>query len=108
MVAGGGNTNRFVKPLLGFATCCLTRRSSGPTAACHQAPATGTLYIFCGRGLASCRCGPLTSNVRLHNHHVRLRRLQSEDYFLHPKVAFLAIGPSELFELRVVKRDRNC
>jgi hypothetical protein len=66
-VAGGGNTNQWcTMQLHGFPACCLTRRSSGPTAACHQAPATGTLYIFCGRGLASCRCGPLTSNVRHH------------------------------------------
>ena len=43
---------------------CLTPRSSGATTACHQAPATGTVYIFCGRGLASCRRRPLSSNVR--------------------------------------------
>ena len=33
----------------------------------HQARAGGTLYIFTGPGLASCRCRPLSSNVRHHN-----------------------------------------
>ncbi len=42
----------------------LTGRSSGDSTACHQAPAPGTVYIFCGRGLASRRCAPLSSNVR--------------------------------------------
>jgi len=42
----------------------LTTRSSGPAAARHQGPAGGTLYIFANRALASCRYGPLTSNVR--------------------------------------------
>ena len=42
----------------------LTLRSRrGPTAG-HQARATGTVYIFCGPGLASRRCSRLTSNVR--------------------------------------------
>jgi len=42
----------------------LTRRSRrGPTAS-HQARATGTQYIVCGPGLASCRRPRLTSNVR--------------------------------------------
>jgi len=44
----------------------LTRRSRrGPTAS-HQARATGTQYIICGPGLASCRRPRLTSNVRPH------------------------------------------
>jgi len=44
----------------------LTPRSRrGPTAS-HQARATGTVYIFCGPGLASCRRPRLTSNVRRH------------------------------------------
>ena len=42
----------------------LTPRSSGAPTACHQAPATGTVYILCGRGLASHRWCRLTSNVR--------------------------------------------
>ena len=48
------------------AKCCLTPRSSRAPTAGHQAPATGTVYIFCGRGLASHRWFRLTSNVRLH------------------------------------------
>ena len=40
-----------------------TRSRRGPTAG-HQAPATGTVYIFCGRGLASHRWPRLTSNGR--------------------------------------------
>jgi hypothetical protein len=47
--------------------CRLTPRSSGAPTACHQAPATGTVYIFCGRGLASYRRDPLSSNVSRHN-----------------------------------------
>jgi len=44
--------------------CCLTPRSRrGPTAG-HQARATGTVYIFCGPGLAPHRWSRLTSNVR--------------------------------------------
>ena len=42
----------------------LTIRPRGAPTACHQAPATGTLYIVCRRGLASHRRRPLTSNVR--------------------------------------------
>ncbi len=54
----------------------LTPRSSGPTAACHQGPVGGTLYIFAHRALASRRCGPLTSNVRPRPHlHQGLRKL---------------------------------
>ncbi|CAD5373056.1 hypothetical protein RA210_U280031 [Rubrivivax sp. A210] len=43
---------------------CLTPRSSGAPTAGHQARAGGTLYIFTGPGLASCRWRPLSSNVR--------------------------------------------
>jgi hypothetical protein len=46
------------------AQCCLTPRSSGAPTAGHQARAGGTRYIFTGPGLASCRCRPLSSNVR--------------------------------------------
>jgi hypothetical protein len=42
----------------------LTPRSKGAPTARHQGPATGTLYIVCGRALASRRRRPLTSNVR--------------------------------------------
>src|SRR5687767_3172171 len=46
--------------------CSLTLRSRrGPTAS-HQARATGTEYIICGPGLASCRWSRLNSNVRPH------------------------------------------
>ena len=44
--------------------CCLTLRSSGAPTAGHQARSGGTLYIFAIPGLASCRCRPLSSNVR--------------------------------------------
>ena len=52
----------------------LTSRSRGAPTARHQAPATGTLYIVCGRGLASYRRRPLTSNVRRHKEPVDVRR----------------------------------
>ncbi len=42
----------------------LTPRSSGAPTAGHQARACGTPSIFTGPGLASCRCRPLSSNVR--------------------------------------------
>jgi len=42
----------------------LTLRSRRGPAAGHQARATGTVYIFCGSGLASHRWSRLTSNVR--------------------------------------------
>jgi hypothetical protein len=45
-------------------TCCLTPRSSGAPTAGHQARSGGTRYIFASPGLASCRCRPLSSNVR--------------------------------------------
>lgn len=53
--------------------CSLTPRSSGAPTACHQAPATGPVYILRGRGLASCRRAPLSSNVRQHNQAVAAR-----------------------------------
>lgn len=43
----------------------LTPRSRGPPTAGHQARAGGTLYIFTGPGLASCRWWPLSSNVEV-------------------------------------------
>jgi len=46
--------------------CGLTPRSSGATTAGHQARSGGTPYIFASPGLASCRCRPLSSNVRQH------------------------------------------
>ena len=46
--------------------CGITPRSSRAPTAGHQAPATGTVYIFCGRGLASHRRCRLSSNVRRH------------------------------------------
>ena len=48
----------------GLAQCCLTPRSSGAPTAGHQRPAGGTRYIFSVRAKASCRRGPLSSNVR--------------------------------------------
>ncbi len=44
----------------------LTPRSSGAPTAGHQARSGGTRYIFASPGLASCRCRPLSSNVRPH------------------------------------------
>ena len=46
----------------------LTTRSSGATTAGHQARPQGTVYIFLWPGLASCRCRPLSSNVRRQKH----------------------------------------
>ena len=46
---------------------CLTPRSSGAPTAGHQARSGGTRYIFASPGLASCRCRPLSSNVRRRN-----------------------------------------
>ena len=48
----------------------LTPRSSRAPTAGHQAPATGTVYIFCARGLASHRWCRLTSNVRRRKSHL--------------------------------------
>ena len=42
----------------------ITPRSSGAPTAGHQARSGGTRYIFATPGLASCRCRPLSSNVR--------------------------------------------
>ena len=44
--------------------CRLTLRSSGAPTAGHQARSGGTRVIFASPGLASCRCRPLSSNVR--------------------------------------------
>ena len=53
----------------------LTLRSRrGPTAS-PQARATGTVYIFCGPGLASFRWSRLNSNVRPQNHPLMLRTI---------------------------------
>ena len=49
----------------------LTLRSSGAPTAGHQGPVRGTVYIFSARAPASCRCCPLSSNVRLHEMCVR-------------------------------------
>jgi hypothetical protein len=46
-----------LKGLSGVARSLTLRSRGGPTA-CHQAPATGTVYIVCGRGLASHRWPP--------------------------------------------------
>jgi len=66
----------------------LTPRSRRAPTAGHQAPATGTLYIFCARGLASHRRCRLTSNVRrrrnalfLHLH--TYQQPQSTRWLLH-------------------------
>jgi hypothetical protein len=51
---------------------CLTPRSSGAPTAGHQAREAGTVYIFCFAGLVAYRWLPLSSNVRPHNHNLRL------------------------------------
>jgi hypothetical protein len=51
------------------AECGLTTRSSGAPTAGRQARSGGTRYIFASPGLASCRCRPLSSNVRAHEEH---------------------------------------
>jgi hypothetical protein len=51
----------------------LTPRSRGAPTAGHQARAGGTRYIFTSPGLASCRCHPLSSNVRPHRSHSPFR-----------------------------------
>jgi hypothetical protein len=56
------------------AGCCLTPRSRGAPTAGHQARPGGTLYIFTGPGLASCRWCPLSSNVRPHTTHPKQAR----------------------------------
>jgi len=61
--------------------CGLTPRSRGAPTARHQAPATGTLYIVCGRGLVSHRRRPLTSNVR---HHKCGRAVREQSQRLRP------------------------
>ena len=45
----------------------LTLRSTGAPTAGHLGPAWGTRYIFPARAKASCRCRPVTSNVRPRN-----------------------------------------
>jgi hypothetical protein len=47
---------------------CLTPRSTGAATAGHQGPACGTRCIFTARALASCRCRPVSSNVRRHKY----------------------------------------
>ena len=65
MVAGCHGSTKFrPKDWDGGCLCCLTPRSSGAPTAGHQAQVGGTLYIFTALGLASCRCRPLSSNVR--------------------------------------------
>ena len=61
-------------PLASGAHGCLTPRSSGAPTAGHQRPDGGTRYIFTVRALASCRCRPLSSNVRPQNPPCRTRR----------------------------------
>ena len=61
--------NSQVSVVCGFSRAAgrgLTLRSRGAPTACHLAPATGTVYIFCGRGQAPRRWRPLSSNVRHH------------------------------------------
>ena len=66
-------SRRHAARLSATAQCCLTPRSSGAPTAGHQRPAGGTRYIFTVRALASCRCRPLSSNVR----HQKTRPLRS-------------------------------
>ena len=54
----------------------LTTRSSGAPTAGHQARSGGTRYIFASPGLASCRCRPLSSNVRPRRRDLPLFKMQ--------------------------------
>ena len=47
--------------------CCLTLRSTGAPTAGHQARPVSAQPIFHWPGLPSCRCLPVSSNVRPHN-----------------------------------------
>ena len=62
----GSQSRRSACMRCSVAQCGLTPRSSGAPTAGHQARAGGTRYIFTSPGLASCRCRPLSSNVRPH------------------------------------------
>jgi hypothetical protein len=67
-ILAGRQELRYLAKLLaraGSARPCLTRRSSGAPTACHQAPATGTVYIFCGRALATDDAPGVTRTVKL-------------------------------------------
>ena len=54
----------------------LTTRSSGAPTAGHQSRSGGTRYIFASPGLASCRCRPLSSNVRPRRRDLLLSKMQ--------------------------------
>ena len=68
------------RSICGVFACCLTPRSSGAPTAGHQGPAGGTLYIFASPGLASCRCRPLSSNVRPHKFSLLLLPEQTHEH----------------------------
>ena len=71
----------------------LTPRSSGAPTAGHQRPAGGTRYIFTARALASCRCRPLSSNVRLRKTRLRLAALASNSKVPTHRHGGTALGP---------------
>ena len=68
--------------------CGLTLRSSGAPTAGHQAQAAGALHIVCALGLASCRCRPLSSNVRRRKG--QLRWPAGDTIALHAKSAIIS------------------
>ena len=77
---------------------CLTPRSSRAPTAGHQARATGTVYIFCGPGLASRRRCRLTSNVRHHKRAIstvlRFRRIVVKCSQSSKVLSFRDFGPA--------------
>jgi len=84
-------------------------RSSGAPTAGHQARAGGTLYIFTGPGLASCRCRPLSSNVRHHKMRcvpsaAQNSRMHPRLYSSHPSLAVTG----EVSRLRLNMLDVRC
>ena len=91
--------HRLVRRRVAPAHGCLTPRSSGAPTAGHQARAGGTLYIFASPGLASCRCRPLSSNVR-HQKETMLRAAIAKDVLAVTNVivesrrVFLPFAPS--------------
>ena len=88
-------------PLASGAHRCLTPRSSGAPTAGHQARSGGTRYIFASPGLASCRCRPLSSNVRHHKRsHVPLPTLRQANNLVHTEVALMERKPGRLYRVQ--------
>ncbi len=83
----------------GAGECSLTPRSTGEPTAGHQARPGGTRYIFASPGLASCRCLPVSSNVRQ-------RQVRSESLLNTARPRGLAL-PKPLFLFGSPRRPRT-